>query len=244
MWWPRGIASSTPPKGIVIPIKDQFKMLDSVEAVDDLTVQMKLNAPRICFLNMLCATNMIIYSKKTLEENNYDLRTIIAPGTGAFKFVQHLPAEKWVFERNCDYWDSELPYIDRLEMLHVPAWSDRGTAVLTDQADMSWNVAFETWTEGQKRSDIVQVNKLANFGAYWVVYNCRKKPLDDPRVRRAIQLGVSKQNLVKAFGTQEQINLTRWVPQAGGLSASSKNSWGGWQEPLPQRGRSWRPYPS
>ena len=202
-----------PPEGIVSPMKANFTFVDSVEAVDDMTVRFNLNSPRPFFLNLLTPTNALIYSKKSLEEHNYDLREVIAPGTGAFRFVDHLPAEKWIMERNPDYWDPELPYVDGLEMLHVPAWSDRGTAVLTDQADMSWNVAKETWDEGKNRPDSVQANQLANFGAYWVFINNREAPFDDPRVRKAIHLAVSKQNLAAAFGTQELINITRWVPQ-------------------------------
>ncbi|GIV80228.1 MAG: peptide ABC transporter substrate-binding protein [Litorilinea sp.] len=201
-----------PPEGIISQFKNEFAMVESVEAVDARTVRFTLSAPRAYFVDLLAGTAFGIYSKKTLEEHNYDLREVIAPGTGAFRYVEYKTAEKWVLERNPDYWDSELPYIDTLEMLHVPAWSDRGTAVLTGQADMSWNVAFETWTEGENRPDIVQVNKLANFGAYWVLFNTKQPPFDDPRVRRAIHLAVSRQNLIKAFATQEQINLTRWVP--------------------------------
>ena len=202
-----------PPEGIISPMRANFTFVDSVEAVDDSTVQFNLNSPRPFFLNLLTPTNALIYSKKSLEENNYDMREVIAPGTGAFRFVDHLPAEKWVMERNPDYWDPELPYVDGLEMLHVPAWSDRGTAVLTDQADMSWNVAKETWDEGKNRPDSMQANQLANFGAYWVFMNNREAPFDDPRVRKAIHLAVSKQNMAAAFGTQELINITRWVPQ-------------------------------
>jgi peptide/nickel transport system substrate-binding protein len=202
-----------PPAGIVSPMKANFTFVDSVEAVDAMTVRFNLSSPRPFFLNLLTPTNALIYSKKSLEEHNYDLREVIAPGTGAFRFVDHLPAEKWILERNPDYWDPELPYVDGLEMLHVPAWSDRGTAVLTDQADMSWNVAKETWDEGKNRPDSVQANQLANFGAYWVFINNREAPFNDPRVRKAIHLGVSKQNLAAAFGTQELINITRWVPQ-------------------------------
>ena len=202
-----------PPEGIISPMRANFSFVDSVEAVDDMTVQFNLNSPRPFFLNLLTPTNALIYSKKSLEENNYDMREVIAPGTGAFRFVDHLPAEKWVLERNPDYWDPELPYVDGLEMLHVPAWSDRGTAVLTDQADMSWNVAKETWDEGKNRPDSMQANQLANFGAYWVFMNNREAPFDDPRVRKAIHLAVSKQNMAAAFGTQELINITRWVPQ-------------------------------
>ena len=202
-----------PPEGIVSPLKANFTFVDSVEQVDDMTVRFNLSSPRPFFLNLLTPTNALIYSKKSLEEHNYDLREVIAPGTGAFRFVDHLPAEKWIMEANPDYWDPELPYVDGLEMLHVPAWSDRGTAVLTDQADMSWNVAKETWDEGMNRPDSVTANKLANFGAYWVFINNRDAPFDDPRVRKAIHLAVSKQNLAAAFGTQELINVTRWVPQ-------------------------------
>ncbi len=202
-----------PPEGIVIPIKNDVAMVSGVEKVDDFIVAFTLSSPRAYFLNLLSGPTMVIYAKKTLEENNYDLREVqVAPGTGAFRFVEYKTAEQWVLERNPDYWDKELPYVDRLEMLHVPAWSDRGTAVLTDQADMSWNVSFETWTEGENRDDIVQVKKLANFGAYWAIFNTNAEPFNDVRVRRAVQLGISRQNMVAAFSSQEQINVTRWIP--------------------------------
>ena len=201
-----------PPEGITSISKNDLSMVKTVEAVDPQTVKFSLSSPRAYFLYILAGTNMIIYSKKSLDENKGDLRKVVAPGTGAFKYVDYKTAEKWTMERNPDYWDKELPYADKLELLHVPAWSDRGTAVLTGQADLSWNVSFETWSEGEKRKETVAVNKLPNFGAYWALFNVKQKPFDDPRVRRAIQLGVSRQNLIKAFGTQEQINLTRWIP--------------------------------
>jgi peptide/nickel transport system substrate-binding protein len=202
-----------PPEGVVIPLAADMGMVSAVEKVDDATVKFTLSSPRAYFLNLLSGTAMVIFSKKTLDESNSDLREVqVAPGTGAFKFVEYKTAEKWTLERNPEYWDSELPYIDTVEFLHVPAWSDRGTAVLTGQADLSWNVSFETWSEGESRSDIVQVVRLANFGAYWVLFNTTQEPFNDPRVRRAIHLAVSRQNLIKAFATQEQINLTRWIP--------------------------------
>ncbi len=201
-----------PPQGIVSPNRELFSVVDKVEAVDRLTVRFTLKEPRAYFLELLADPSSVIYSKKSLDENGQDLRRVIAPGTGAFIFKEHKQAERWVFERNLNYWEPELPYIDRMEWLHVPAWSDRGTAVLTGQADLSWNVSRETWEEGQRRKDIVQVNTLPNFGAYAVLFNTRKKPFDDPRVRRAIHLAVSRQDLIKAFQTQEWINLTRWIP--------------------------------
>ncbi len=203
---------SSPPQGIVSPNAQLFSMVDKIEAVDRLTARFKLKEPRAYFMELLADPAGVIYSKKALDENNQDLRKVIAPGTGAFVFKEHKQAERWVLDRNPNYWEPDLPYVDSMEWLHVPAWTDRGTAVLTGQADLSWNVSFETWDEGQKRKDIVQVNKLPNFGAYAVLFNTKKKPFDDPRVRRAIHLAVSRQDLITAFQTQEWISLTRWIP--------------------------------
>src|SRR5262249_440019 len=37
-------------------------------------------------------------------------------------------------------------------------------------------------------------------------------PFDDPRVRRAFHLAISRQDLIQAFITQKWVDLTRWVP--------------------------------
>jgi peptide/nickel transport system substrate-binding protein len=104
-----------PPEGIVIPIKADLAMVASVEKVDDFTVKFNLSSPRAYFLDLLAGVGMVIYAKKTLDENNNDLRELLlAPGTGAFKFVEYKTAEKWTFERNPEYWDSELPYLDKI----------------------------------------------------------------------------------------------------------------------------------
>jgi peptide/nickel transport system substrate-binding protein len=204
-----------PPPGMASLYKDQFAAVEKVEAVDRLTVRFVLKEPRPFFLELFTPSSMVVYSKKTLDENNQDLRKVIAPGTGAFMLKERKVAEKWVFVRNPNYWDPELPYLDGLELLHIPAWTDRGTAVLTGQADYSVNVSLETHQEAMKRKDIVgTVRYPGEFNSYQVHLNNERKPFNDPRVRRAINLAVSRQNLIKAFGTQEPIVLTRWMTHA------------------------------
>jgi peptide/nickel transport system substrate-binding protein len=204
-----------PPAGVVSVYKPTLEAVDKVELVDKMTMRFVLKYPWQPFLAALTGVNMVIYSKKHLEENNNDLKKVVAPGTGAFIHKEYRTGELWVFERNPNYWNPNLPYIDRLEMLHVPAWTDRGTAVLSGQADFSWNTSKETHDEGKRRSDIVNVRVLPHFGAaYHFVLNNQRKPFNDPRVRRAIHLAVSRQNLIKAFATQEFITMSRWVSHA------------------------------
>jgi ABC-type transport system substrate-binding protein len=177
-------------------------------------VQFSLHEPRPWLLEAFTAPPFVIYSHKSLAEHNNDLRKVIAPGTGPFVFKEHQVAERWLLTRNPHYWNAELPYVNAIEMRHIPAWTDRGTAVLTGKADFSWNVSMETYQEGVKLRDIVGTAQLANFGAYDVQINNSRKPFDDVRVRRAIHLAVSRQALMKAFETQEPINLSRWMSSA------------------------------
>ena len=211
----------TPPEGIVSVNKGNFAAVEKVETLDPLTVRFTMKAPCAYFLNVLADPGNVVYSKKTLDENKGDLRKVIAPGTGAFVFKEHLPAERWVFERNPNYWDAELPYLDRIEFIHAAAWSDRGTGVLSGQLDISWNVSRETWDEGAKKKAQFGTTRIPNFGGYDVIFNTKKGPLADPRVRRAIHLGVSRQDLITAFETQEMINLTRWIPNGNELATAS-----------------------
>ena len=201
--------------------KDVFSFVEKVEAPDDKSVRFTLKEPRVYFLELLADPAHVIYSKKHLDANNNDLKKVITPGTGPFVFKEHKQAEKWTFTKNPSYWDSELPYIDQLELIHAAAWTNRGTAILTNQADFTWNCSIETWNEGQKRTNEIGTNRLYNYGAYAFLFNTRKKPFDDPRVRRAIHLAVSRQDLIKAFQTQEWINVTRWTPHGDKYALSS-----------------------
>lgn len=147
----------------------------------------------------------------------------VAPGTGPFMFKAYKESEKWTFVKNPNYWNKDLPYLDALELIHAAAWSDRGTAILTSQADLSWNVSKETFDEGARRTDTIKTNRVGNFGAYQVIINARVKPFDDARVRRAINLVLNKQGLIQAYSTQEQIDLSRWVPH-GGVFATPRDT--------------------
>jgi len=201
----------TPPAGTTITVRSQVDMLQKVEKLDPATVRMTLSRPASYFLEVLTTTAMIIYPKKALDENAGDLRKVIAPGTGAFMFKDHKSGEKWTFVKNPNYWDPELPYLDAIEMLHTPQLTDRGSAVLTGQADLTWNASVDTWREGQNRKNEISVALIPNPGAHTVHMNNTKKPLDDKRVRRAISLAVSRQNIYTAYKDQEPIFLGRWM---------------------------------
>jgi peptide/nickel transport system substrate-binding protein len=200
-----------PPSGIVSVFKARFGALQGIEAPDKQTVRMTLVGPRAYFLELLTTEAAPIYSKKSIDENGGDLRKVIAPGTGAYVFKDHKVGEKWTLERNPNYWNKDLPYPDTLEFIHAPQWSDRGTAILSGQADLSWNVSKETMEEGQRRPNEIGTFMVPGAGAYQIYFNCARKPFDDARVRRALHLALSRQDLFESFKTQEPLNYTRYM---------------------------------
>lgn len=205
-----------PPDNVSIGgLREELEMVQEVTAPDDYTVVFTLKRPTPFFLEILAGDNSVIYSAAELEANDQDLRGVTIPvGTGPFKFVEFIPGEKVVLEANEEYWNPNLPYVDGVELLHVAAWADRGTAVLTGQADLSFNVSVDTWEEGATRDDLGTA-RAPCLNSHMVAINNTRPPFDDPRVRKAIHLAVDRQALIDAFTpVWEPAFVTRWLPRA------------------------------
>jgi ABC-type transport system substrate-binding protein len=207
----------SPPAGLAITMTGLFEGVENVQAVDRRTVRFSLKEPRSYLLEVFAVPQCVIYSKRSLDANNQDLRKVIAPGTGPYMLKERREGEKMILARNPNYWNPDIPYIDAIELLHLPEWTDRGTAVLTGRADMSPNTSVEMLREAQKRSDMGWAQQPSE-SLYIVYYNCQRKPLNDARVRRAISLAVSHQDLLKVFESYEGVKFSSWIPRASDLA--------------------------
>jgi peptide/nickel transport system substrate-binding protein len=206
----------SPPANVSISgIREQLATVASVTAIDDMTVEFTLEAPTPYFLEVIANDGMVVYSSEELEANDNDLRGVTVPtGTGPFMFVEYLQGERLVLEANPDYWNPELPYVDGITLLHVPAWPDRGTAVLTGQADLTFNGSYDTWLEGQTRPEMVTAQAPC-LNSHMVAINNENPPFDNPLVRRAIHLAVNRQAIIDAFTpVWEPAFVSRWLPVA------------------------------
>jgi peptide/nickel transport system substrate-binding protein len=188
-----------PPQGISIPRSILFKSISEVGAPDKYTVQFKLAEPRpVNFIMSAFASGWnVIVRKKTLEDNNYNLRKVeIYPGTGPFKSVKRVENESWTMEKNKDYWNKGLPYLDGLEMYHVLPFSpEMGSAILSNRVDYVRITDPVTWRKAKATPGLTAVDHYQSvIQATWM--NSKRKPLDDPRVRRAMHLVLEKATLV------------------------------------------------
>ena len=143
-----------PPKGIVIPRTPLFSAVSEIVALDSHRIEFRLNEPRprAFMLGAFASGWNIIVRKKTLDETQSNLRQVMAyPGTGPFKHVSRKDKEVWIMEKNPGYWNKGLPYVDKLEVYHMPPFSaELGAAFLSGKLDyarlldpVSWRKAKE-----------------------------------------------------------------------------------------------------
>jgi ABC-type transport system substrate-binding protein len=188
-----------PPKGVSIPRTPLFASVREINVRDRHTIEFKLNESRpVDFMMGAFASGWnIIVRKKTLEDNNYNLRQVMDyPGTGPFRHVKRVDKEVWVMERNKNYWNEGLPYLDGIEFYHFPPFSpELGAALLSGRIDYARlldpvSLKKVQSTQGMSGTDYYQ----SVIQAVWV--NNAKKPFDDPRVRRAMHLVLDRPVLV------------------------------------------------
>src|SRR5882672_1814993 len=188
-----------PPSGVSIPRSTLFAAVSEITAPDKYTVQFKLAEPRpAAFIMSAIASGWNgIVRKKTLEDNGYNLRRVVdIPGTGPFKSKRRVENEVWVMEKNPTYWNKGLPYLDGIEFYHaLPFSPELGSAILSNRVDYARIVDPVTArkakaTQGMSATDFYQ----SVIQGTWM--NNKKKPLDDPRVRRAIHLCLDRPVLV------------------------------------------------
>jgi ABC-type transport system substrate-binding protein len=188
-----------PPQGISIPRSILFKAVSEITTPDKYTVQFKLAEPRpINFIMSAIASGWnVIVRKKTLEDNNYNLRKVeIYPGTGPFRSVKRVENESWTMERNPNYWNKGLPYLDGIEFYHVLPFSpEMGSAILSNRVDYVRITDPVTARKAKATAGITATDHYQSvIQATWM--NNKRKPLDDPRVRRAMHLVLDKPALV------------------------------------------------
>jgi ABC-type transport system substrate-binding protein len=188
-----------PPKGVVIPRSPLFSAVSEIVVLDPLRVQFKLKEPRpkaFMFGAFASGWNVIV-RKETLEKNDWNLRNVVAyPGTGPFRHVSRKDKEVWIVEKNPNYWNKGLPYLDRVEIYHLPPFSpELGSALLAGKIDYGRLIDPVTWRKVKENPNMTAVEfNQSVIQAVWV--NNKKKPFGDPKVRRAMHLALDKHVLV------------------------------------------------
>ncbi|MDQ2653601.1 MAG: ABC transporter substrate-binding protein [Chloroflexota bacterium] len=172
------------------PGASELASIDTIEAPDDATVVITLSRPDASLLAALAGGNGFIYSEAFVTANNNDM-TQVAMGTGPFKFVEYVPNTRVVLEKNPDYWEEGLPYLDGIEMTIASEDTARTAAVVTGTVDFIEYAPLRDIDSLQQNPDITLAGD-SNTNIRFAGLNLAREPFDKPEVREAISLVVDR----------------------------------------------------
>ena len=178
-----------PPEDMLSMREYMFRDVETVEAIDPLTVQFKLKVPNVVFLKDVASGWNIIVRKQTLEDNNQNLRDVLEyPGTGAFKQGEYEVKEYFDLEKFEDYFMDPYPYVDKLHIVRIDAESQRMAAVLGGRADYAVSLGPGDYALAKDtRPDLFGIH-TAHLNYTQMMFNVNRPPWDDPRMRQAVLL--------------------------------------------------------
>lgn len=163
---------------------------ESAVVVDEMTIDFTPTKPN------LRVPEQIVHPQNAVIAPGSDL-TKQAVGTGPFRFVEYLPKERIVVERNADYWGDKAR-LERITFRFYPDSSARRLALEAGEIDFAFQVPRDD-VEGLKQKGF----KIENspVGAYEAMYANVHSPaprdiLTDVQVRKAIAMGIDRKKLV------------------------------------------------
>lgn len=189
-----------------------FANVDSITAVDDVTVEVSMLSPWATFPHHLVGQPGWMVSPSTIGTND----TFV--GTGPFVLESWTPGDSARVVRNPDYWraDEGLPYLDAINFKFLTEQTVRRQAFEAGDLDgylAPGDADIVEWLD----DDTVDV-RIGTAGAneYLWVLNTASAPFDDVRVRRAVAHAIDRQFLIDTFRS----GLTE--PADGPLNPSSR----------------------
>src|SRR5262247_3720852 len=172
-----------PPKGVVIPRTPLFSTVGDIVVLDPHRIEFRLTEarPKAFMLGAFASGWNIIVRKKTLEENQGNLRQVMNyPGTGPYKHVSRKDKEIWIMEKNQNYWNKGLPLLDKLEIYHMAPFSpELGSSFLAGKIDYARIMDPISWRKAKEMPGVTATAMNQSvIQAYF--FNMKRKPFADP----------------------------------------------------------------
>ncbi|MBD9502950.1 ABC transporter substrate-binding protein [Pseudomonas sp. PDM23] len=176
------------------------ELIKSVEKLDDLTVRFTLNHPESPFLADMAMDFASIYSAEygdqLLAAGKQGQLNNLPIGTGPFVFNRYAKDAQVRFRANPDYFGGK-PKIDNLIFAITPDSNVRLQKIRRNECQIAL-YPKPSDVPGLEQDKNLAVDSIDALLTTYVALNTRHKPLDDVRVRQAINLAFDKKAMLDA----------------------------------------------
>lgn len=157
-------------------------------------------------------------------------------GTGPFTLTQFVQGNASTYTKNPQYWDSErignkdykLPFVDKVVLRTIKDEATRNTMLRTGKIDIMEGLRWTAVDELKRSAPQLQWSRWLSYTGQYLALRVDTKPFNDIRVRRALNMAVNKQEIVKQYyGGNAELFAYPQHPDYGGyyepLSAMPDN---------------------
>lgn len=190
------------------------KLLKSVDKVDDYTVKVTLNAPEAPFLSNLAMQFAGVQSKEyaiaMLKAGTPEKIDQEPVGTGPFMLVQYQKDAIIRYKAFPQYWAGKAK-IDDLIFSITPDASVRWAKLQKGECHVMPYPNPADLPAIRKDPNVV-VMEQPGLNVGYLAYNTTKKPFDDVRVRKAVNMAIDKKAIVDAVYLGTGVPATNPIP--------------------------------
>ena len=209
--------------------------VDSVKAVDDYTVEVKLKQADSTWLYAVATSGGGVFSKKYYESlkdpKTFGTSTGGIMGTGAYVFDEWKEGEKVTAHANKDYWDKDnMPKFDKVEFVEITDSTTRISAIGNNEIQASyWNQASQLDMMKSITAQNVDLQFNDAGTTQCLFLNITRKGLDDVNCRKALAYVFDGKKYVEGvYGDSAEAGDSCFLPPA--LRSYNDEAWAAYED--------------
>ncbi|MEZ8384763.1 ABC transporter substrate-binding protein [Vibrio splendidus] len=189
-------------KDIVAGKKDKSEL--GVKAVDANTLVVELDTAVPYFVMMMGHTTMKPVHQATVEKfGDQWTKPGNFVGNGAFSVDKWVVNERLVLKRNDQYWNNDKTVLNKVTFLPIENQVAEMNRFLSGEIDFTNELPTEHFKR-LKKEYAEDVSVAGNLCTYYYIFNTKKAPFDDVRVRKAISYAIDRNIVSDAILAQGQ----------------------------------------
>lgn len=170
-----------------------FAAVEEIEAVDELSVEVRMSSPWAAFPFGLVGQPGWMVSPSTIGQND----TFV--GVGPFMLESWTPGDGARVVRNPNYWREGLPFLDAINFKFLVDQTVKRQAFEAGDVDGYISPGDEDIVDFLEDDGVDVWIGTAGANEYLILLNTTREPFDDLRVREAMAYGIDRQFLIDTF---------------------------------------------
>ena len=209
-----------------------YDSVDTIEKVDDWTLKVTLKTPDALWQYVPATTGGHVISKSYFEANQ---ETFGKPeggvlGTGPFKFISWSTGSEIDLAKYDGYWNKANggPYLDTLVFKILPEATTRIAGLQTGevQALLGTDATPSDQLPIVQAMDNVTMDFQDSYLSYFLAFNTQVTPLDNPKVRQALNYALDKVLLTQnLYAVPEAVTVAKAVDVMPRIWTFEESTW-------------------